>query len=394
MAVTSPAAHGRRGLSLAELLVTVTMLALLFAVALPFFHAQSRAVERQAGRLEAQLNARFAASLIDRELRSAGVGVVDDQPMVVQAHALAVVFNGDLVGRDSLFDGAVNFDPDAPAGAVGGMLRTATTRLPIVGRQYPDCTYVRGAGGARTSAETIAFWLSRDSTSERTDEYVLFRRANATVPEVVARGLVVRPGQPVFRYFRTDSAGALVEIDSLPAVHAAPLHGSPADTGRSALTDSVRVVRVQLVGRSFDRRTQRETLDTVQTSVRLANAGLLRRRTCGEAPLPSAGGFAALVAWVNGAPEVRLSWSAMPDETGGERDVERYAIYRRRVAEAGFGEPLVSVAAGNGSYQHVDLQVVPGESYVYAVAAQDCTPQNSPLVQAPPVAVAAVPPSS
>jgi hypothetical protein len=386
-----PLGRARRGASLAELVVAVTLVAALFAIALPFFHLQARAVTQQAGRLDAQLNARFGLSMIDRELRSAGVGVLDDQPMVVLAHPQAVTFNGDVVGQDSLFDGAVNFDPDAAPWAVGGMLSTATVRLPIVGRQYPDCTYVQG--GARSRAETISFWVSRDSTSPRTDEHILFRRANATAPEVVARGIVVRPGQRVFRYFGSGPSGALVEIDSVPAVHTAVQHGNAADTARSALTDSVRVVRVMLVGRSIDRRTGRETLDTVQTSVRLANAGLLRRKTCGEAPLAGSPGFVAFRQWVNGVPEVRLAWTAMPDETGGERDIERYAIYRRRSGEIGFGEPLVSVAAGQSAYVHLDTQVEPAETYVYGIVAQDCTPQNSPVVQSSAVVIEAAPPS-
>jgi hypothetical protein len=383
-----PASPSRRavraGLTLAEMLVAVTLTAALFAVGLPFFHAQARGIERQAGRLEAQLNARFALSLIDRELRSAGVGVVDDQPLVVAAHRLSVTFNGDIVGLDSAFDGAVNYDPDAPPAAVGGMRRTSRITLPLVGRQYPDCTYVQN--GTTTSAETISFWLSPDSSRGRSDEYALFRRANATPPEVVARGLVVGANDRVFRYFRTDSTGAVVEIDSLPAVHTAPLHGTVADTGRSALTDSIRVVRVRLVGRSYDRRTGRETLDTVQTSVRLANAGLLRRKTCGEAPLRP-GSIAAVRVWVNGVPEARVGWTATTDEAAGERDVERYVIFRRLLAEIGFGEPLSSVAAGAGSYLYVDNTVEPGETYVYAIAAQDCTPQNSPMREASSVTI-------
>ena len=384
----------RRGLTIAELLVSVSLIAVIFSIALPFFHLQARAVERQAGRFEAQLNARFAASMIDRELRSAGVGVVDDQPMIVAAHPLAVVFNGDIVGRDSLFAGAVNFDPDAPLEAVGGMRHTGQVRLPIVNRMYPDCTYVQAAGGARTNAETIAFWLSQDSTSGRADQYVLFRRANAAAPEMVARGIVVQPGQRVFRYFRADSTGALREIDSLPAVHAAPLHGSPADTARSALADSVRVVRLQLVARSYDRRTRRETLDTVRTSVRLANAGLLRRRTCGEAPLASASALSAVRVWVGGRAEVRLAWGASADEGAGERDVERYAVFRRRLGDIGFGEPLTSVVAGQSGYVHTDTQVEAGAAYVYGVAAQDCTPQLSSIVQSSVVAIESVPPTS
>lgn len=372
----------RRGFTLAEVLVTITLVAVVFAVAIPFVHTQARGVARQGFRLDAQLNARFGASTIERELRAAGVGVLDDQPLLVQAHPLAVTFNADLVSRDTLFDGAVNVDPDARPGATGGMTAAERRRLPLGAWLYPARTYLQQ--GNATRAETIAFWLSPDSTSPRADEHILWRRANAMPPEVVARGLVVRPGERVFRYFRANAAGTLVEIDSLPIEHRAEQHGSAADTGRSALTDSVRVVRVQLVARSTDRRTGRQTVDTVRASVRLMNAGLLRRKTCGDAPLAATPLFTTAVEQVDGVPRVRLAWLRTGEEAAGERDVERYVIYRRRLAEPDFGEPLASVAAGSAAYTYVDPAVARESTYVYALAAQDCTPQNSaPSVAAP-----------
>ena len=380
----TPARAARRGFSLTELVVAITLMALVFAVAIPFFQAQARAVGQHAGRLDTQLNARFGLTTIERDLRAAGVGVVDAQPLLVEAAPLAVTFNADLVVRDSADGSAVYFDPDVSAAAAGGMTALAKVRLPATGAFYPDCTFVQtGAPGVRTRAETISFYAAPDAAAGRADQYVLWRRVNADAPEVVARGIVVPPGGSIFRYFKTDSVGRLREVhrDSLPMRHSAAMHGAVADVGRSALTDSVRVVTVQLVGRLHDRRAKRDVVDTARTSVRLVNAGLLNRATCGETPL-----FGSVVFSVadndpsDGTARVRVWWGPATDETGGERDVERYVIYRRRAAEPQFGEPFTSVAAGAGAlYTLYDTQVARGESYVYAVAAQDCTPSSSAL---------------
>jgi hypothetical protein len=62
-------------------------------------------------------------------------------------------------------------------------------------------------------------------------------------------------------------------------------------------------------------------------------------------------------------------------------------LVSRRDTDAGFGEPLVSVTAGQTAYLHVDTPVEPGATYVYGVAAQDCTPQLSSVVSSAPVTI-------
>ena len=401
----APLAGARPGLTLGELLVTLAVTAVIFGAAIQFLTLQARSVTRQAGRLESQLNVRFGMSAIDRDLRAAGVGVVDAQPMIVEGDGRAITLNANLVSRTrfydrvtgmpaapgagpatAVYDDAVNVDPDAPPGGAGVLARTGRITLPATGLAYPDCTYVQGGGVTTTSrAETVSFFVRRDSTSTRPDQYALFRRVNALAPEVLARGLVLAPGQPVFRYYQLDAAGRQVPLDTLlPLVHRAAMHGSPADTGRGALTDAVRYVDVRLVGRSVDRRTGRQSLDTVQASVRLMNAGLLRRATCGEAPL--LGGTFTATAPSAATPQVRLTWTPASDERGGERDVERYLLFRRLATDPpGFGEPFLSVGAdaSQTTYQFVDTQVLPATAYVYGLAAHDCNPLNSVVAQVP-----------
>ncbi len=78
---------------------------------MPFFQFQLKSVTQSAGRQEALQNARFAQSTIDRDVRMAGVNVVQFQPMLVQAGAMAITFNADLTTTDSADPGAVYYDP-------------------------------------------------------------------------------------------------------------------------------------------------------------------------------------------------------------------------------------------------------------------------------------------
>jgi hypothetical protein len=163
----------------------------------------------------------------------------------------------------------------------------------------------------------------------------------------------------------------------LPLFHTS-LHGSPIDTGKSALTDSIRLVRVHLVGTYYGQRGDSAFRD-VDVGIRLMNSGLLKLATCGEAPVFGQTVGATYV--VGSSPQrVTVSFTRALDEGGGEKDVERYAIYRRVSTVPDFGEPLTSVAAGQTSYTYNDQSVQSGVSYVYAVAAQDCGGQFSTVV--------------
>ena len=82
---------------------------------------------------------------------------------------------------------------------------------------------------------------------------------------------------------------------------------------------------------------------------------------------------------VSGEPRVTVTWSKSADEGAGEKDVERYSIFRRRPAGA-FSEPIASIPAGTANYSFVDTDVgEAGEQWVYGVTTQDCTPSVSPM---------------
>jgi type II secretory pathway pseudopilin PulG len=348
--------RSRLGLTLVEILVAMTVTSVLIAATVPFFVAQARAVSSTAARTDAHHNARYAVNTIDRDLRVTGVGVVDAQAMVVWAGASFITVNGDLVShsRDA---SSVYSDPDAATEMVTSLGKANQIKLPTSSPPilYPDTTYwaVR-PGGPTSTAETISYWLGRDSSVTNATTYILWRQVNDTKPRVVAKNLY----------------------------HSAPVHTrltgtSRPDTGKSAMTDSIRAVSVRLVGRYWDKRRAREILDTAEAFIRMPNAGLHRLATCGEAPL-----FGSEVKWESkpfptGEPAIQLTWGPATDESGGEADVERYAVYRRRVSDLLFTEPIAILPAGTLTYTYLDTDVAQADELVYGVSAQDCTPSTS-----------------
>jgi hypothetical protein len=137
---------------------------------------------------------------------------------------------------------------------------------------------------------------------------------------------------------------------------------------------------------------------TTRISTSLINMTMLNRPSCGLAPSP-----VTAVAWltsVNGQPDhMNLAFTRATDDGAGERDVERYLIYRA-VNGAPFGEPLDEVPANNGGagYVWTDADVkrttpsYPGSNnFQYAVVVQDCQPQVSSLAASTVVSVPTVP---
>src|SRR3954468_4959782 len=121
----------RRGFTMIEIIISMSLMLAVIGLSTQLFRRQSTAVSTQAGTLDAQQNSRFALGNLDRELRMAGGGVVDKQPMLVMAAATAITFNADLVATDTGDYAAVYVNPDADSAAVG-MLRT-TNKITLPG---------------------------------------------------------------------------------------------------------------------------------------------------------------------------------------------------------------------------------------------------------------------
>jgi prepilin-type N-terminal cleavage/methylation domain-containing protein len=366
--------RSRRGFTMIELLLSMLILLTVVAVASQSFRHTSDLLAAQTGRLEALQNARFGIASLDRELRVAGIGVVAAQPILVQASNLAITFNVDLVSRTSGDPGSVYSDTTADTNAVAALRSGSKITLPGSAFQYPNSTYVQAAG-VISGAETISYYLSKDSTTSDSNVYILFRKVNATTPRVIARNILVNPTDTVFQFFKSDSVGHLVAITNatLPLYHNATVHGSLADTGKYNIIDSIRTVRVRLAAMYHDP-IKGKIYRTSQTTIRIMNAGLSNTVTCGNPPIA-----VVLTGVASAGPKVTLTWPASIDDGNGEKDVDVYALYRRPDTVATWDQPFTSVPAGLASYTYVDNNVKSGQHWVYGVTAIDCTPTSSSM---------------
>jgi hypothetical protein len=258
------------------------------------------------------------------------------------------------------------------------MQNTAKVVLPLSAVSYPDSNYM--SGGVSSPAETISYWLSRDSTAARTDQYILYRRVNNLNQKVVAKGIIVPSGQNFFQYMRPNTSGGLdsIRAASLPLFHSAPVHGSPADTAASALTDSIRVIRMTVTG-LYNDPDKGPIMKTVVSSTKLLNAGMSRSTVCGDKPIAVTTATVAVTGW-SGPPwkptKVTVSWNSSLDQDAGEKDVERYMIFKKQTASPDWGNPIADIAASQANYTLDDTSLSSG-TWVYGVVAQDCSPANS-----------------
>lgn len=357
----------RDGFTLIEVLISLTMLLVVVASVTSVYRTQIRAIDSATGRLEAIRNLRFVQSTIDRELRLAGG--VGGQPVIVMAHPMALTFNVDLVTRNANDHSAVYYNPDADSLATEGFDPARAKALPLVAKVYPAQAYT-DAGGNRSTAETIAYFLVRDLTATRSDIYTMFRRVNDRDSTVVARNIQV-PTDSVyfFRYWRTDVTGNLSQI---PLANL-PIYWDAA----SRLADSIRVVDLRVNTFYHDAARNIDVLRSTSTSTKLLNAGTLGQSTCGGPPLPARNVNANLVLDANGAPSsVHVTWDASQEETAGEKDVALYLV-QRRLSAATAWETLYNVPAnGSASYSFDDHNLATG-TWLYAIVAQDCSPANS-----------------
>jgi hypothetical protein len=256
---------------------------------------------------------------------------------------------------------------------------------------YPDTNYTAAGGILNSPAETVIFYFTPDTATARTDDFVLFRKVNGLAPELVARNILRTSGEPFFKYFqlrRPLNAPAYlftVSSSALPMRHSVPVHGTVADTGTPGKVDSLRGVEVNLTATNGKTDADERTFAITRT-VRFPNAGLAVKRTCGDPPLLGTG-LSVRDTTVQGAPAVRLAWNPATDEGGGEADVVGYVVWRRLQGAADWDVPYLSIPAGQTSYIHVDVAVTQGETYEYALAAQDCTPTLSQLAISAPVLV-------
>lgn len=376
-------------MTLIELIVALTMFGVVISTSVAFMARQNSAFQDSIKRLVALRNLRYAVTTLSQDLEALGTNVPDAQPSLYYGDEDVVVFSADYATNVADDPFAVFHDPDAPAGQVrapaGGFA------IPNSAVSFPDTVY-EAVPGVASPAEVILFFLAADTVTARSDDFILYRQVNGAAAESVARNLLRNGSAPFFAYERLadDGTGSLalgaVPDSLMPIHHSAVVHSSPADTGRSALADSVRAVRVRL--RASNGLTgDQEAVVSVDRLIPLPNAGFGLLSTCGSAPILGVGLSAAAVTLGTGEPAVNLSWGPAVDETGGEADVVRYVIWRREGGATTWGDPFRAIPAGAGAYTYQDAAVTPGTAYEYALAAQDCTPTLSGLASSPPVIV-------
>jgi prepilin-type N-terminal cleavage/methylation domain-containing protein len=379
-----------RGMTLIEMLIAIAVFGVVAAGALTVLSTQSRAFRRGAERLDVVQNLRFAAGVLEKELRTLGANVPVGQPYLVYAGQNAVAFHADYATNQAADPWAVYYDPDLPTGAVTTILPGQQITIPTGAFQYPAMTYTSGAG-TNSPAELIIFYFSADASTARGDDFQLLRQVNNLAPEVVARHLLQTPGQPFFQYMSVTAGPPptmqQVPNGSLPLAHTVPVHLGPVDIAPNNAIDAIRGVRVSFTATN-GLTDAGERQRVISRLVRMPNAPFTaRRQTCGDNPLNGTGFAVALGLGAGGEPLARLTWNPSTDEGNGENDVRAYTIWRRIAANPDWGDPYLSIPAGLPNYVYDDFAVTPGDIYYYAIAVQDCTPSLSVTLAAGPVVI-------
>lgn len=378
-----PLHRDQRGLTLVEIVIALTIYGVVVAGALGFVASQNTAFHKSLDRMSVLRNARYVVETLATDVPTLGTNVPGQQPPLVYADDDVIAFSADYATNVANDIFAVYIDEDAPTGQV--TVPGSSLTIPNSSFSWPDTAYESGAGTA-SPAELLVFFFTPDSTTTRSDDYALYRQVNDGTPELVAKHILpAEGGVPFFRYFRqVDYASQASIIDtipqaSLPLSHSVPFHGAVQDTGALALADSVRAVRVSF--RTTNGRTgDDERIGAVSRLIGMPNAGLGVLQSCGDEPLLGTALAVANAVDAGGDPVAELTWSAATDESGGEQDVVRYVIYRQEAPiGADWGDPFLSVPAGQAAYVYQDGKVESGVQYGYALAAQDCTPTLSQL---------------
>ncbi|HRN54369.1 MAG TPA: hypothetical protein PK788_12810, partial [Gemmatimonadaceae bacterium] len=145
---------------------------------------------------------------------TSGAGAPDIQPQMVYISDSVIVFNANYWTNTPGDVEAVYYVPSAPDSAVAAMRTTGKITIPYTAVQYPDTNFI--VGGVNSAAETISFWFARDSSTARTDDFILWRRINNLPPEVVSTNLLRTSGEPFFRYFRLVATANTQSLDTVP----------------------------------------------------------------------------------------------------------------------------------------------------------------------------------
>ena len=362
----------RRGFSLVELMIAIVVMAVVLAGTMNFFMGQSRTFRKATTDMVLLQNARFATDLLNEHFRSVGANLTVGQPSVIYADQNTFAFNADYATNIAGDINAIYYEPKATTSETQSLLQAQAFTIPqsSPALSYPAADYLQA--GVPSPAETITFWFAADTETTRSDDYVLMRQVNSSAPEVVVRNVLPDSTFPFFRYMylKTDSVTSLQSIDTMPAASLPATYASSNIVNGDLLRGVIIAFTVTNGLADTAERTR-----PVSVIASLPNIGMRQLKTCGAKPLP----VPAPVATKVSSGKIRVTWTASPDENGGERDVMRYAVSRSASFAPGVWTNIQSIPAG-GLYDITDSGLNTTVMYYYAVAAQDCTPAFSPPV--------------
>lgn len=354
----------RRGFTVVEIIVAMSLTLAVFAITMPFLRTQTRALGAAAGRLDADQIARYALRAIDADLRQAAAD--EGQPLLVLAGPMAIAFNANLLAADTADAGARDIETGAATTLTESWRLTDAAVLPRTARAYPDQDHFAPDGGI-SHIETISYFLHPDTISGRSDLYVLYRRVNARDSVALVRAVHV-PADSAFFSYERPVGGVLTRI----AAARLPLYWD------STAIDSIRSVGIRAAGYFRERLTGDETIRTVYWTTSLPNAPGRTGSPCGNAP--DAPDWLNVNVRTNSVPyRVEVEWDASDDDAGGEEDVQRYVLQWREDGGSDPWTPIATVPAtqdGSYTWHHAPGRVV--GSHEYGVRAIDCGGVGSP----------------
>lgn len=376
----------RAGFSLVELLVTLIVLSMIMGTTVLFFQSQNKAFIKGGEKMDLLQNARYSVSQVERILRTLGAGVTGQQPMMVYGANDVVAFNTDYTEVDTTnYRWAVNWNPsvaatDAEAWTVGN-----ATVIPNSTYTYPAQTFLLG-NGAPSPAETKIFWFAPDSSTSRTDDYILWERSNAGTQEYIAKNILAYPSRPFLEYFMARRLGTGLDTVVIASGSLLPLKRlvlqpsfTSTDTANAVRPDSVRAIRINLRITNGKTGSEERTRDFSQV-MQVPNNGLPSPNVCGRSPMPP-NSFNAVQDTVVGGGTIFLNWTRSPDHGNGEYDVRQYVLYQRDDTATVWKDPLMMIRADTTTAYSIRLGgLVPGQAFDFGIAAQDCTPSQSTIL--------------
>ncbi|HEY3933527.1 MAG TPA: prepilin-type N-terminal cleavage/methylation domain-containing protein [Gemmatimonadales bacterium] len=381
----SPFRRRRSGFTLVELLIAMTMAVAVTGAAFALFHSQSSFFGTNEQRYDMLQNARGALEDAERVVRTMGAGVPNNQPVLVYGDSSILAFNTDYIERDTVDTRwAAYFNAETPTAETIAWDVTNSGVIPGTGYSYPPTSYTLPSGDP-SPAETYILYFSPDSSTARTDDYILWQRINNGTPALVARNILPHPnGKPFFMYLqrRTLTTGDTLIVEpagNLPLERRTLIAGiSASDSGNYVRPDSVRAIELNMRFTNGQSGTTERFRD-VQTTIQVPNNGIPVPTVCGRAPLSPT--TFTVVDTVAGSGRLWLTWNRSVDQDGGEQDVLQYILYRKLQGATTWSDPLAVVrrSAGQTSYTEEISDNTPGTPYTFGVSAQDCTPSESTI---------------